>query len=257
MTMTQCWIAFLALLRKEVHRFLRLWLQTILPPVITMSLYFIIFGTLIGSQIHPIQGYTYMQYITPGLVMMSVITNAYLNTVSSVYLLRFQKSIEELLVSPMPNFIIVLAFVLGGILRGMVVGILVLLVSLFFTRLDIQHVFIMFLVGFMAAAIFSLAGFINGMYARNFDDISIIPTFVLTPLTYLGGVFYSVKILPSFWQHVSLFNPILYIVNIFRYGILGLSDIPIKTGLLIMIICVIGLFWISLTLLEKGTGVRT
>lgn len=253
----QSWIAFVALLRCEVRRFLRLWTQTLLPPVITMSLYFIIFGHLVGSQLHSIEGFTYMQYITPGLIMMPVVMNAYMNTVSSFYLLRFQRSIDELTVSPMSNMIILCAFMIGGALRGLMVGILVMGMSLFFTHLSLHHILWMLVSASLTAVLFSLLGFMNGVFARNFDDIAIIPTFVLTPLTYLGGVFYSIHMLPSFWQTVSYFNPIFYMVNALRYGLLGISDVPVGYGVLIMLLCSVVVFGLNLMLLKKGVGIRT
>lgn len=250
-------IAFNTLMRKEIERFTRIWVQTILPPVITMALYFIIFGNLVGSQIKPINGFTYMQYIVPGLIMMSVVTNSYANVVSSFYGARFQKNIEEILVSPLPNSLILLGYMMGGVLRAIVVGALVTGLSLFFTHLHLHHLFLIIITVVLAAMLFSLAGFLNGLFAKKFDDISIIPTFVLTPLTYLGGVFYSIYMLPSFWQKVSLLNPILYMVNAFRFGILGITDIPIYHALFIMTACVFGLFLINWYLLNKGIGIRT
>jgi ABC-2 type transport system permease protein len=257
MTGQQAWIAFVALLRSEVRRFMRLWTQTLLPSVITMVLYFVIFGKLVGSQLNPIDGFTYMQYITPGLVMMSVVTNAYLNTVSSFYFLRFQRSMDELVVSPMSTLSILMGFVLGGSIRGFIVGGLVLGTSLFFTHLVLHHIFLMVFTTFLAAMLFSLMGLINGIYARSFDDISIIPTFVITPLTYLGGVFYAMNMLSPFWQKASYLNPILYIVNSFRYALLGITDIPVYYGLSMMGVFLLILFFINMHLLNKGVGIRT
>jgi len=250
-------IGFYTLVRREIHRFMRLWSQTVLPPVITMILYFVIFGKMVGSQIAPIHGAAYMQYIAPGLIMMSVVTNSYLNTVSSFYLLRFQKCIEEILISPMPPSLILLAFVLGGISRGLVVGLLVTILSLFFTHLTVHHGLLMIVTVLVTSIVFSLAGFLNGMLARSFDDITIIPTFVLTPLTYLGGVFYSIHMLPAFWQKVSLFNPILYLVNAFRYSLLGITDIPIVYSLFLMFLLAVFLFGLNYYFLKKGLGIRT
>lgn len=256
MTPQQSFIAFIALFRAQVQRFLRIWTQTLLPSVITMILYFVIFGNLVGSQLKAIDGFTYMQYITPGLIMMSIVTNSYADTVGSFYFLRFQRSIDELVVSPMSSTTILLGFVLSGALRGLMVGTLVLLLSLFFTHLKLQHLFLMFVTAFISAVLFSLMGLLNGIFARNFDDISIVPTFVLTPLTYLGGVFYSIHMLSPFWQKLSYLNPILYIVNALRYGLLGITDIPIYYGLSIMILFVMILFMINLRLLKKGVGIR-
>lgn len=250
-------IAFNTLLKKEVGRFFRIWPQTLLPSVITMTLYFIIFGNLIGPRIGTLSGFPYMQFIAPGLIMMSVITNSYANVSSSFYGTRFQHSIDEMLISPMPYWLILLGFVCGGVARGVIVGILVTLVSLFFTHIMLQHVLITGLVVILTAILFSLAGFLNGLFANKFDDISLIPTFVLTPLTYLGGVFYSINLLPELWKNVSLANPVLYMVNTFRYGMLGVSDINIYRALLVITLCVIGLFILNIYFLKKGIGIKS
>jgi len=257
MNAKQQYIAFKTIVIKEFLRFIRIWMQTILPPAITTTLYFIIFGNLIGSQIADMDGFSYMEYIVPGLILMAIITNAYANVVSSFYGSKFQHNIEEMLISPTPNYIILLGFIAGGVARGVIVGGVVTIVSLFFTDLRIEHFFITTIVVFLTAILFSLAGFINGIYANSFDDISIIPTFVLTPLTYLGGVFYTIKLLPDFWQNVSMVNPILYMVNTFRYGIIGVSDINVTTAFIIIIGFIVGLFYWSLSLLNKGVGIRT
>ena len=249
-------VAFKTILTKEILRFARIWVQTLIPPAITMTLYFVIFGNLIGSQVGDMAGFSYMQYIAPGLIMMSVITNSYSNVVSSFYGSKFQRHIEEMLVSPTPNWVILLGFIGGGVARGLMVGVLVTIISLFFADLGIQHVFITLVVIILTAVLFSLGGFVNGIYAKSFDDISIVPTFVLTPLTYLGGVFYSIQMLGEFWQTVSLLNPILYMVNTFRYGILGVSDIDILTAFGIISLFIIGLFCFSLYLLDRGVGLR-
>ena len=225
MPLHQQWVAFCTIVVKEIRRFMRIWVQTIVPPAITMSLYFIIFGNLIGSRIGEMGGYTYMQFVVPGLIMMSVITNAYSNVVSSFYGAKFQHNIEELLVSPVPNYVILSGFIIGGVARGLIVGFLVTLLSLFFAELQIYDLVTTLSIVFLTAVLFSLLGFINAIYANSFDDISIVPTFVLTPLIYLGGVFYSIDLLPEFWANVSQANPMLYVVNAFRYGILGHSDI--------------------------------
>ena len=221
------WIGYVTIVRKEITRILRIWGQTIVPPAITMSLYFIIFGELIGRRIGEMGGFTYMQYIVPGLVIMSVITNSYGNMVSSFFGAKFGKHIEELLISPLPNWIILAGYVTGALARGLMVGIVVMGVSLFFTRIEVQHPLIMLSVLLLTAIVFALAGMINAIFAQKFDDIAIIPTFILAPLTYLGGVFYSIALLPEFWQKVSSFNPILYMVNGFRYGVLGVSDVSL------------------------------
>lgn len=249
-------IALQTIVSREIHRFMRIWPQTLLPPAITMVLYFVIFGRLIGSRIGDMGGFDYIQYIVPGLIMMSVITNSYGNVVSSFFGAKFHRSIEELLISPISPHTILVGYVTGGILRGLAVGIIVSILSLFFTSLQVHHFGITVLVVILTATVFSLAGFINAVYARNFDDISIVPTFVLTPLTYLGGVFYSINLLPSFWQTVSLFNPILHMVNAFRYGILGVSDINIYIAISFMLSAVIVLYWLSYYLLKTGKGMR-
>ncbi len=249
-------VAFSTLLSREIRRFIRIWPQTLLPPAITMTLYFIIFGNLIGSKIGEMGGFSYTQYIAPGIIMMSVINNAYSNVASSFFSAKFQNHIEELIVAPVPNYLILAGYVAGGTARGLCVGLIVTLVSLFFTHLSIQHVFITISMVFLSAILFALGGFINAIYARSFDEISIIPTFILTPMTYLGGVFYSISLLPEFWQNVSLLNPILYMVNAFRYGMLGSSDIAVEIAFSIIIICIISLTSFALYLLNKGTGIR-
>jgi ABC-2 type transport system permease protein len=249
-------VAIRTLVRKEVMRVVRIWVQTIVPPAITMTLYFIIFGNLIGRRIGEMDGFDYMAYIAPGLIMMSVITNSYGNVVSSFFGAKFSRHIEEMLVAPMSNAAIVIGHVAGGVIRGLFVGALVTAVALFFTRLHVQHPFITVSIVLLSSIVFSLAGFINAIYAKKFDDISIVPTFVLTPLTYLGGVFYSISLLPEFWQNVSKANPILYMVNAFRYGILGTSDIKIGTAYVILILFVVVLFAVCLTLMNRGVGIR-
>lgn len=249
-------VAVRTVIRKEMIRVLRIWVQTIVPPAITMTLYFIIFGNLIGRRIGTMDGFDYMQYIAPGLIMMSVITNSYGNVVSSFFGAKFGRHIEEMLVSPMSNASIIVGHVAGGVLRGLLVGLLVTLIALFFTRLDVAHPFIMISVVLLSSIVFSLAGFINAVFARKFDDISIVPTFVLTPLTYLGGVFYSISMLPEFWQSVSKANPILYMVNAFRYGILGTSDISITHAYTILLVFVVLLFSTAFLLMKKGVGIR-
>lgn len=250
------WVAFKTLLFKEIRRFSRIWPQTLLPPGITMALYFVIFGNLIGSRIGDMGGFDYIDYIVPGLIMMAVITNSYSNVVSSFFSTKFQRSIEELMVAPVSPHVILLGYSLGGVARGLAVGLIVTLMSLFFTRLHVQHIGLTIAVVFLTSLVFALGGFINAVYARSFDDISIVPTFVLTPLTYLGGVFYSVSLLPEFWQKVSMINPVLHMVNAFRFGILGVSDINISIALLLMVTFVVLLYVFSYRLLVRGTGLR-
>ncbi|MGR5193774.1 ABC transporter permease [Vibrio sp. WZ-1] len=251
------WTAFCSLLTKEINRFTRIWVQTLVPPAITMTLYFIIFGSLIGSRIGEMNGFSYMEYIVPGLIMMSVITNSYSNVASSFFSSKFQRNIEELLVAPVPNYIIILGFVMGGVVRGLLVGTIVTFVSLFFVDLQVDHWGIIIATVFMTSVVFSLGGLINAVYARTFDDISIIPTFVLTPLTYLGGVFYSINLLPEFWQGVSKLNPIVYMVNAFRYGFLGVSDVGIVTSFSVLTVFVVALYAVAHYLITKGIGLRS
>lgn len=232
MNLQQQWVAFITLASKEIKRILRIWPQTLLPPAITMSLYFIIFGKMIGSRVGEMGGVPYMQFIVPGLIMMAVITNSYSNVVSSFFSTKFHGSIEEMLVSPISKHTILLGYVAGGLFRGLVIGFIVTILALFFTKLSMVHAFVTVFTVVMTSVLFSLAGMINAVFARSFDDISIVPSFVLTPLTYLGGVFYSMENLSSFWQTVSLFNPIVYMVNAFRFGILGQSDVNVCGSLL-------------------------
>lgn len=257
MTFTNNLIAFQTIVIKEIVRFMRLWTQTILPSAITMALYFVIFGHLMGARIGTLEGFKYIQYIAPGLIMMSVITNSYANVTSSFFLAKFQRSIEELLVSPIPNYLMLSGFVVGGVLRGLVVGIVVTFISIFFAKFYIHHIGITLVVILLSALLFSLAGFVNAVFAKKFDDIAFIPTFVLTPLTYLGGVFYSVNMLPEFWRVVSFANPILYMVNAFRYGLLGVTDVSVITALSLIIGMIIFLTILALYLLHKGVGIRT
>lgn len=250
------WIAFRTIVTKEVRRFTRIWVQTLVPPVITIALYFVIFGNLIGSRIGSMGGYTYMEFIVPGLIMMSVVNNSYANVVSSFFSQKFQRSIEELLVSPVPNHVILLGFVAGGIARGLCVGVIATVIALFFSGVHMHNIFVTVLVVLLASTVFSLGGFINAVFARNFDDISIIPTFVLTPLIYLGGVFYSVEMLPGFWQVVAQINPIFYMINAFRYGVLGISDSHLGFSLLMLVGFTVALFAVSMYLLHRGKGLR-
>lgn len=256
MNFQQQLIALLTITRKEVRRFTRIWMQTLLPPVITMTLYFIIFGALIGSRIGEMGGVDYMSFVAPGLIMMSVITNSYSNVASSFFSTKFQRSIEEILVSPTPNYVILLGFTLGGVLRGLAVGFIVTLVSLFFTELTIHNLPITITVVILTAVLFAIAGFINALFAQSFDDISIIPTFILTPLTYLGGIFYSISMLPPFWQWVSQLNPVLYMVNAFRYGILGVSDINVVVAFASILVFIVVFTTLALYLLRAGRRLR-
>jgi ABC-2 type transport system permease protein len=251
-------VALNTIVRREIVRIMRIWTQTLIPPAITMTLYFVIFGKLIGSRIGSIEGgYSYMQYIVPGLVMMSIITNSYGNISSSFFGAKFSRAVEEMLVSPMPNWVILLGYVAGAVARGLVVGVLVLLIALFFTSLHVAHPLVTFGSVLLGSAIFSLAGFVNAVYAKKFDDIALVPTFVLTPLTYLGGVFYSVNMLGEPWQAISRANPILYMVNAFRFGVLGISDVNIGVAFVVMLGFVVALSIVALQLLERGVGLRS
>jgi len=252
----EIWVAFLTILRKEVHRFMRIWPQTLLPSVVTQALYFVIFGQFIGSQLRDIGGVSYMAFIVPGLVMMAVINNSFSNVVSSFYGAKFQRHVEELLVSPTPNWTILLGYVTGGVLRGILVGGLVFGVSFFFTRPMIYKGEIVFLFILLTSIVFALGGFINAIFAEKFDDVSIFPTFILTPLIYLGGVFYSIDLLPAFWQNISRLNPILYMVNGFRYGFYGISDVNIGVSFIIVITLTIGLGVTALIMLSRGTKLK-
>jgi len=249
--------AFSTILLKETKRFMRIWVQTVLPAGVTMALYFVIFGNLIGSQLNNVHGYRYINYIVPGIILMAVINNAYANVVSSFFSAKFQRHVEEMLISPMPNYLILAGFVAGGVARGLVVGVVVTIVASFFVDLHFASIGLTALVLLMTATLFATAGFINAVYAKTFDDISIIPTFILTPLTYLGGVFYSIDMLPGFWRHLSLVNPILYMVNAMRYGMLGVADINVVTAVSIILSFVVGLFLFALWLLNRGVGVRS
>ncbi|WP_313596341.1 ABC transporter permease [Psychrobacter sanguinis] len=256
LTFAQKWIAFRTILVKEIRRILRIWPQTLLPPVITMSLYFVIFGKMIGSRVGEMGGVPYMQFIVPGLIMMSVITNSYSNVVSSFFSAKFTSSIEELLVSPVSKHSILIGYIGGGVFRGLMIAVIVSIVAQFFTELGIEHFFVMLFTVLGTSVLFSLGGFINAVYARSFDDISIIPSFVLTPLTYLGGVFYSLENLSPFWQNISLLNPIVYMVNSFRYGILGYSDVNVWYSMgAIFFFCVI-FYVIAYRLLQNGSRLR-
>ncbi|CAM4115896.1 ABC transporter permease [Psychrobacter arenosus] len=256
MTFAKKWIAFRTILLKEVRRILRIWPQTLLPPVITMTLYFVIFGKMIGSRVGEMGGVPYMQFIVPGLIMMSIITNSYSNVVSSFFSAKFTASIEELLVSPVSKHAILMGYVSGGIFRGLMIAVIVSIVALFFTDLSIVHYGVTIFTVLGTAILFALGGFINAVFARSFDDISIVPSFVLTPLTYLGGVFYSLENLSPFWQNISLLNPIVYMVNSFRYGILGYSDVNVWYSMAaIFVFCAI-FYVIAYRLLDNGSRIR-
>ncbi len=248
--------SFWAIFSREIRRFLRIWVQTLVPPAVTMLLYFAIFGTLIGERVGLMGGIPYVQYIAPGLVMMAIITNTYANVVGSFFSAKFQRYIEELLVSPTPNWVILSGYVGGGIARGLMVGVIVTGVAHLFTKLPIHHLGITLLTAFLTALLFACAGLINALFSRSFDDTSIVPTFLLTPLTYFGGVFYSIELLPEPWRSLSYLNPILYMVNAFRYGMLGHSDIPVGLALVFIAALAIALFLVAWGLLHRGVGLR-
>lgn len=257
MNMNGQWIAFKTIVNREVRRFMRIWVQTLVPPAITIGLYFVIFGNLIGSRIGEMGGFDYMQFVVPGLIMMAIIQNSYANVVSSFFGTKFQRNIEEMLVSPVTEFVILSGYIVGGMARGLAVGAIVTILALFFTDLTVHNWFVTISMVFLTSIVFSLAGFINAVYAESFDDISIIPTFVLTPMIYLGGVFYSVDLLPDFWASVSQLNPILYMVNGFRYGILGVSDVGLLQAYIMLGIFVVSGFLFSLYLLTRAERLRT
>ena len=248
--------AFMTIFRKEVRRYMRIWTQTLLPSAITMSLYFVIFGSLIGSRIGQMGGFTYMEFVVPGLIMMAIVTNSYANVVSSFFGSKFNHSVEELLVSPTPNYVILMGYVTGGVSRGLLVALVVTLVSFFFTGMQIHSYLVVLLIVLMTSTLFALCGFINAVYANSFDDISIIPTFVLTPLTYLGGVFYSMDLLPEFWANVSKLNPLVYVVNAFRYGVLGVSDVSLPFAFGMIAVFTLIAFSYCMHLLNTGKRLR-
>ncbi len=250
------WIGFRTILAREWGRILRIWGQTILPSAVTATLYFVIFGSLIGRRIGPMGGFDYMQYIAPGLIMMAVITNSYANVVSSFFSAKFQRFLEEISVSPLPNWIIVAGYVGGGMLRGLMVGAVVTIVSLQFTPLQVHHLPAILAAVFLTSAIFALGGFLNAVFAKNFDQVNWIPTFILTPLTYFGGVFYSVSLLPAWAQKVSVVNPVLHMVGAFRYGFLGTSDVDVGRAFVIMTLAAVGMFWVAVVLMNRGVGMR-
>ena len=245
------WITYKTIVRKEFLRFARIWVQTIFPPIITTSLYLLIFGGLMGERIGNMDGIKYIQYIIPGIIIMTVITNSYANTVSSFFLAKFNNSIEELLVSPTNNFIILLGYITGGIVRGVIVGFFVFLTTSFFVDFDIHNIFISIIILILTSTLFSIAGFINAIFAKDFDDISIIPTFILMPMTYLGGMFYSIKILPEFWQNISMFNPIYYMVSGFRFGFFNTDSVNIVNSILVLIVMIIALFLLAIYFMNK------
>lgn len=257
MTPYQKWIAFYTIVRKDVVRILRIWAQTFLPSVVTSVLYFLIFGTFLGSRIGEVHGVPYIMFVVPGLVMLAVVTNSYMNSSFTMFMSKFfARTIDEILVSPTPPWIIVAGFVTGGVIRGVAVGTLVLLVALFFTKLAVYNLSIIILFLLLTSVVFAVAGLVNGVYAKSIDGINIVPTFVLTPLVYLGGVFYSAQSLPGFWGTLTAFDPIFYIINGFRYGFLGVSDVPIMYSVGLLVLFALVLIGFAIYLIRKGLGLR-
>jgi ABC-2 type transport system permease protein len=250
------WIGFKTIVIREYGRIIRIWGQTVVPSAVTATLYFVIFGSLIGRRVGAMGGFDYMQYIAPGLIMMSVITNSYANVVSSFFGAKFGKHLEEMLVSPLPSWIIVGGYATGGLVRGLLVGSAVTAVSLAFTHLHVHHFLIIIAAVVLTSLTFSLGGFLNALFAKNFDQVNFIPVFVLTPLTYFGGVFYSVSLLPDWALKLSYANPILYMVNAFRYGFLGTSDVPVGMAFALMIVAVLAMFATAVLLMDRGAGTR-
>jgi len=250
-------IAYKTIVRKEVLRFSRIWKQTLIPPVITNILYFIIFGNLIGQRIGNIENFSYTDFIFPGLLLMSVITHSYTNTVSSLYISKYHRYIEELLVSPIENYTILAGFITGGIIRGLSVGVVVILAAQFFVTFTVHNIFLMLAVILLSSTLFSMCGFLNGLFASDWDDINVVPTFIMTPLTYLGGIFFSISMLPGVWQEVALINPILYLINALRFSMLGISDVSVSFAFFIIIAFNILLATLCLYFLSIGKGLRT
>jgi ABC-2 type transport system permease protein len=250
------WIGFKTIVIREYGRIIRIWGQTIVPSVVTAALYFVIFGSLIGRRVGVMGGFDYRQYIAPGLIMMAVITNSYGNVVASFFGAKFGKHVEEMLVSPLPSWVIVAGYACGGLVRGLLVGAAVTVVSLIFTHLTVQHPLVILSAGVLTSFIFAICGFLNALFARNFDQVNWIPTFVLTPLTYFGGVFYSISLLPQWAQRVSYVNPILHMVNAFRYGFLGVSDVNLGIAFALMVFAAAALFALAVLLMDRGTGIR-
>ncbi|RYV03419.1 ABC transporter permease [Shewanella sp. OPT22] len=251
------WVAFKSIVTKEINRFTRIWVQTVVPPAITMTLYFLIFGSLVGSRIGSMEGFSYMEFIAPGLIMMSVITSSFSNVASSFYSAKFQRNLEEIMVAPVPHYVMIAGYVGGGVARGLMVGCIVTAVALFFVDIKLYSIPIVVLTVLLTSILFSLGGLVNAVFAKSYDDISIIPTFVLTPLTYLGGVFYSLSLLPSFWKDVAQVNPIVYMINAFRYGFLGYSDISVTISIGVTVGFCIGLFTLAYYLISRGIGLRS
>lgn len=256
MTTRQKLISLKTILRNESKRIFRVWTQTLVPPVMSNTLYFVIFGGIVGSQVSNMNGFKYMEYIFPGIAMMGIITSSFMHSVSSFFFSKFQKTIEEIVVSPTPYYIVLLGYMLGGVIRGMLIGSIITLIGLFFTDISVHSYLLMFIMAFLTSSLFSLIGITNAVYAKNFDGISIIPNFVITPLTYLGGVFYSISLLPTFWQYVSKFNPVLYMIDGFRYSVLGKSDINITLTMLFLFILVFTFFALNVYLFKSGRGFK-
>lgn len=249
-------VALKKIAHKEITRILRIWMQTLLPPIISTTLYFLIFGRLLGPRIQDIEGFSYIKFIVPGLIMMSILTSSYMNVSSSFFGAKFQRHLEEILVSPTKTYAIIIGYILGGICRGLSIGILVTTISMLFTSISFYNIWIVMSIAILTSIVFALMGLMNGIFAKKIDDVTIIPTFVITPLTYLGGIFYSVSLLPEIWQRITLINPIFYIINTFRYGFLGISDFPIIYSYIMLLVFIFILYTICSVLIEKGAGMR-
>lgn len=256
MKMTLDWISFTTIVKREARRSIRVWPQSFLPSIITTILYFIIFGRVIGAKVGMIGGFSYTQYIAPGLIMMQIITSSYSSSVSGFFAAKFQRQIQELIVSPTSAITLLFGYMMGGVVRGILIGAIVAIIALCFTHLHIYNFLVLISMVILSASLFSLAGLLNAIYAQTFDDITIVPTFILTPLTYLGGVFYSLNLLPKFWKILSLVNPIVYIINAFRYGFLGLADASIVLAFILTLFFNVILFFCTYYLIQKGSGLR-
>lgn len=256
MKMTLAWVAFTTIVVRECKRTFRVWRQSFLPAIVTSTLYFVIFGRIIGQRVGIMDGFSYLQYIAPGLIMMQIVTNAFIGSVSAFFIAKFQRQIQEILVSPMQAYVIVFGFMVSAVMRGIIIGVLITIIALFFTHLHIHSWWVTGSVVVCSSCVFALAGLVNAVYAKTFDDITIVPTFILAPLTYLGGVFYSIHLLPPFWQAVSLINPIVYIINAFRFGILGVADTSIALAFAVMGIFILVLFIFVYYLINSGRGLR-
>lgn len=253
----QKWTSFYTMLRKDVVRMMRIWTQTFLPSVITSVLYFLIFGSVLGDRIGGFGDHSYVQFVIPGLVMLAVVTNAFSNVAFTFFTSKFfSRNIDEILVSPTPPWVFIAGFISGGVVRGVIIGFLVLIVSLIFATPALAHPLVVLAFLFLSSILFALGGLVNGIYAKNFDGIQIVPTFVLTPLVYLGGVFYSVHMLPAWWQTLTFLNPIFYLINGFRYGFLGIADVSLWISFAVLFTMISILVALNWYLIRKGLGLK-